>query len=319
MSLTDDELSVVYRDMSTVKSGTFTFTLYTMANSTLLGTNTRTATGTIVNANPTFTESQVTYEDINSAVYAITGNPQHIVQNKSSLRVNYTNATANKGATISHYTITVNGVTKKGFGISNPSSIDFGAVNTSQNTKITVVVTDSRGNTTTVTKNVTILAYSTPIFTVDLERLNNYEDETYLTVKATIATVNSKNAVTITYKKKQSGGTYGTETTLTNNAKHTTSCDKDLSYVFSITVADKFETVTLEYVLPNGKFPLFIDTEKNAVGVNEFPSEGEALRVSGGVACFDEGIVLKTESKSFKITINDSGVLVITEMKGETQ
>ena len=298
--------------MSAVKSGSFTFTLTTKSGSTTIGTSTKTATGSITNANPTFLASQVTYADTNSTVYGITGNNQHIVQNKSLLRVNFTNATGNKGATISQYAVTVNGVKKTA---TASGYIDFGAINTSQNTKISVVVTDSRGNTTTVTKDITVLAYATPTIAVELNRLNNYEDETYLTVNASIASVNGKNTVAISYKKKQSGGAYGASTSLTNRSKHTTSCDKNYSFVFSITVSDKFETVTKEFVLPKGRFPLSIDTEKNAVGINEFPAEGEALRVSGGVACFDDGIVLKTVSKSFKITINDSGALVIAEIK----
>ena len=126
--------------------------------------------------------------------------------------------------------------------------------------------------------------------------------------------VDNFKTVTITYKKKQSDGSYGSSTTLANRTKHTTICNKDYAYVFSITVKDKFETVTKTFTLPKGKFPLFIDTVKNAVGVNEFPSEGEALRVAGGVACFDDGIVLKTSTKAFKITINDSGGLVINEI-----
>lgn len=308
-----EQLATIYGLMSKVKSGVFTFTLTTKTGSTTLGSSTKTATGSITNANPTFTASQVTYADTNNAVVNITENAQHIVQNKSYLTVYLGPATGNKGATISKYEVTVNGVTKS---VTTNGSVSLGAVNTSQNTDITVVVTDSRGNKTTVTKKVTILAYATPNYTVTLERLNNYEDETYLTVTLTnLSSVNSKNAATITYKKKQYGGSYGSATTLTNRRQHTTSCNKDYVYIFSVTVSDKFETVTREYTLPKGKFPLFIDTVKNAVGINEFPGEGEALRVAGGVACFDEGIVLKTATKSFKITINDSGSLVIAELK----
>lgn len=312
VSFTSEELTTIYELMSSVKSESFTFTLTTKTGSTTLGSSTKTATGSITNANPTFTASQVTYADTNDVVVNITGNAQHIVQNKSSLTVYLGPATGNKGAKISKYEVTVNGVKKS---VTSNGSVSFGAVNTSRNTDITVVVTDSRGNTTSVSKTITILAYAIPSFAVTLERLNNYEDETYLTVESSISSVNSKNEVTITYKKKQNGGSYGSATTLTNRRQHTTSCNKDYVYIFSVTVSDKFETVTREYTLPKGRFPLFIDTVKNAVGVNEFPGVGEAFRVAGGAACFDDGIVLKTASKAFKITINDSGALVITELK----
>ena len=309
-SLTDSERNVLRNATTTGNSRTVKFYLKTViGGETFYSSLTKTLS--IVNANPTFDASKVTYADTNTSVTSITGNAQHIVQNKSSLTVYLESATGKKGATISKYDVTVNGVTKS---ITAKGSIAFGAVNTSQNTNITVVVKDSRGNTTTVTKSITILAYATPAFAVTLERLNNYEDETYLTVDASISSVNGKNALTITYKKKQSGGSYGSATTLTNKAKHTTTCNKDYAYIFSITVSDKFESVSKDFTLPKGKFPLFIDTEKNAVGVNEFPGDGEALRVAGGVACFDDGIVLKSASKAFKITINDSGTLVITEL-----
>lgn len=283
-----EQLSTIYGLMANVKSGTFTFTLTTKTGNTTLGSSTKTATGTITNADPTFTASQVTYADTNDAVVNITGNAQQIVQNKSHLTVYLGLATGINGASISKYEVTVNGVTKS---VTTNGSVEFGTVNTSQNTDITVVVTDSRGNKVTVTKKVTVLAYATPTFAVTLERLNNYEDETYLTVEASISSVDSKNAVTITYKKKQNGGSYESDTTLTNRRKHTTSCDKDYVYVFSVTVSDKFESVTRTFTLPKGRFPLFIDTARNAVGINEFPSEGEALRVAGGVACFEGGIV----------------------------
>lgn len=270
-----------------------------------------TKTLSIVNANPTFADSQISYADVDTATVAITGNNQHIVQNKSSLQVTFESATGNKGATISSYSVTLNGVTKTA---TASGSVSFDAVNSSNDLELSIKVTDSRGNTTTATKAVTILAYSTPTVTAVLERLNNYEDTTYLTVKSDIASVNGKNTVAISYKYKQSGGSYGSSTSISNNTKYTLDCDKNYAYIFSVTVTDKFETVEKEFALSKGKFPLFIDTEKNAVGVNEFPVEGEALRVAGGVACFDDGIVLKAGNKSFKITINDSGTLVIAEL-----
>lgn len=306
-----DVLSTIYGLMSTVKSGTFTFTLTTKMGSSTVGTSTKTATGKITNANPTFTASQVTYADTNTAVTAVTGNALHIVQNKSTLAVTInTAAGGNKGASISQYTLTVNGVTKTATKI---GTINFGAVNSANNVTLTVVAKDSRGNTTTIEKTITVFAWTDPVVSATLERLNNYEDETYLTVKASISSVNSKNAMTITYKKKQNGGSYGTPTTINNNAKNTLTCDKNYEWVVSVTVADKFGSTTKEFPLAKGKFPLFIDTEKNAVGINEFPAEGEAFHVAGGVALFEEGIVLMAGLKKYKLTVNDGGSLVIQE------
>lgn len=275
-----------------------------------------TKTLSIVNANPVFTASQISYEDANRVLFVISGNAadnEKIVQNKSSLKVTFGAAQGKKGASIVSYSLVLNGVTKTA---TTNGSVGFGVINSTQNVTLSVTVKDSRGNTTTVAKEITVLAWSPPTFTTTLERLNNYEDETYLKVDASISSVDGKNTIkSITYKFKESGGSYGSTVNIVNNTKYTLSKDKNKAFTFSITVTDAFGNTTYEFPLAKGKFPLFIDTEKYAVGVNEFPAEGEALRVAGGVARFDDGIVLVSASKKFLLSVNDSGVLSITEMK----
>ena len=242
----------------------------------------------IVNGNPTFTESQISYEDINEAVTDITKNPLQIVQNHSKLAVTVEkNATANKEATISKYDITVNGVTKT---ITKIGTVDFGKINTASNTEIVVTVTDSRGNTTTVKKTVTVLAWALPVFTVSLERQNNYEDKTFLTVDASISSVNGKNTMKIWYEYAERDGIYSQPIEIANRTKYTLELDKNKAYDFNIVVEDAFDYSSNQYVVNKGKFPLFIDTQKNAVGINDFPAEGEALRVAEGVANFIDGV-----------------------------
>lgn len=59
----------------------------------------------ITNANPTFTASQLSYQDTKSSIVAITNNNQLIVRNQSTLQVSFTEATARKPASISKYQI----------------------------------------------------------------------------------------------------------------------------------------------------------------------------------------------------------------------
>ena len=270
----------------------------------------------IVNANPTFSASDISYEDANKVLFAISGNAadnQKIVQNKSSLKVAFGAAQGEKGASIVSYSLVLNGVTKTA---TASGSVSFGVINSTQNVTLSVTVKDSRGNTTTAKKEIKVFAWSAPTFTTILERLNNYEDETYLTVDAFISSVDGKNAIkSITYKYMESGGSYGSAVNIADKTKYTLSMDKNKAFTFSITVTDAFGHTTNEVTLAKGKFPLFIDTEKYAVGVNEFPAEGEALRVAGGVARFDDGIMLVSASKKFVLSVNDSGALIITEMK----
>ena len=272
------QLSTIYNLMKNVNSGAFTFTLTTKSGSTAIGTSTQTATGSITGANPTYATANVTYADTNNSVVAITGTNQHIVQGKSSLSVYLAAATGNKGATITQYTVVVNGVTKT---LATAGTAVFGVINSASNLTATVTVKDSRGNTTTVTRSITVLPYTAPDMNVALERLNNYEDTSYLTVNGVISSVNGKNSFSLKYKYKVSGGSYGAETPIGNNTKATLTCDKNYSYIFSVTVTDNFGSTTKEFTLDKGAFPLFIDTQKNAVGINTFPETGEALRVEG--------------------------------------
>ena len=277
-------------------------------------TNMFPVTLSIVNANPVFTAEQITYKDT-SVVADITYDDQLIVQNKSSLEVTFTAAQGAKFATISKYELTINGVTKTA---TESGSVPFGKINSSRDVDLTLTVTDSRGNKTTVTKTIAMLSYSAPTMAVTLERLNNYEDETYLTVDASVAYINGQNTTRVEYAYKQKGDPddYPKLDTIENRIKQTISCDKNYAYTFYVKVTDAFgEYCEDEFTLAKGKFPLFIDTEKNAVGINEFPGENEALRVKDGVARFDDGIVLVSASKKFLLSVSDSGVLQITEIQ----
>lgn len=270
-----------YTQLATGNAGTGRITCETYSGTTLIGTTTTDFTARVTNSNPTFTASDLSYADTNSTVTAITGNSKHIVQNKSTLRLTYTPATAKNSATIKSYSFTLNGVTKTS--TSAGGIIDFGVINSSSNLTLTGTVTDSRGNTTSASITVTVLPYTNPNALVTLERLNNYEDETYLKVDGTVASVNSKNSMSIQYRYKESGGSYGAFTTIFDNVQQVLSLDKNNAYIFNIVVTDKFGSkYDKEHVLGKGVFPLFIDTGKNSVGINDFPIEKEALRVAEG-------------------------------------
>lgn len=262
----------------------------------------------IVNGNPTFTESQVSYADISSA-QDITGNPQHIVQNQSRVEVFIEPASANKEATITQYSATLNGrtITREEHG-----AFDFGVINSSQDLTLSVAAMDSRGNVTVVAKTIKVLPWSPPIFTASLERLNNYEDTTYLTVDASVSSVNGKNTMDISYQIKESGGEYDNIVYhISNKTENTITCDKNKAYIFKITVIDAFDSVTTEYALSKGKFPLFIETRRNAVGINDFPAEGEALRVAEGVAHFQDGVKINGETVAdFLVEQGTSGIWI---------
>ena len=220
------------------------------------------------------------YIDNNQSVVDITTNEKQIVQNKSSLLARFHPATANyKAGGISQYYLECNGKKRNG---SKEGAYDFGTIDSANDVDLTLTAVDSRGLSASKTIKVKMLAHSTPNAVVTLERLNNYEDETYLTVDGSVSSVNGKNTMVIKYRYKVSGGTYTDYVTIGDKVKQTLSLDKNNVYSFNIVVTDAFgSTFTGEYLLNKGVFPLFIDTVLNSVGMNCFPKEVNSLEVNG--------------------------------------
>ena len=250
---------------------------------TVIGGNTFystiTKTMSIVNGNPTFSSSNITYKDNNSTTVAVTGNNQKLVQNLSTLLVTISSATAKKYATIKKYEATINGTTQS---ITSAGNINFGTINSANNLTLSVKVTDSRGNTTTASKTVTFLAWSLPSAIITLKRKNNYEDESYLTVNGTYSSVDSKNTLSIKYQyKKTTASSYSSLTSINNGQTKTLTLSKDYAWDFKIVLTDSFGSTTYNVTLAKGKFILFVDTKKLSVGINCFPTNSETLEVNG--------------------------------------
>lgn len=220
------------------------------------------------------------YIDNNETTVAITGDNTKIVQNKSTLLVRFHSATPNYGAGgISQYYIECNG--KKANG-SKEGAYSLGTIDSERDVDLTLTAVDSRGLSASKTIKVSMLAHSEPTATVTLQRLNNYEDETYLTVDGSVSSVNGKNTMTIQYRYAVSGGSYGSFVTIGDREKQTLSLDKNNVYVFNIVITDAFGSkYDKEHILGKGVFPLFIDTVLNSVGINCFPKEEKSLEVNG--------------------------------------
>ena len=276
---TSAELNTIYSLMSTVSSGTFSFTITTYSGGSSVGSSSRTAVGYITDASPTFTSSNITYRDNNSTTTNVTQNNQYLVQNLSSLLVTISSATGNKGAYITRYDATINGSTQT---IYSAGNINFGVINSGSNLTLSVKVTDSRGNTTTATKTVQFLPWSLPTGIIYLKRKNNYENESYLRITASYSSINNKNSVTIKYQyKKTTDSNYNSLTTIGNNTQVTLTLSKDYAWDFRITITDRFGTTTYNTILAKGKFILFVDTKKLSVGINCFPTNNESLELNG--------------------------------------
>lgn len=152
----------------------------------------------IINANPA--THGLDYIDTNSNTYAVTQDATKIIRNASYLTAKFYEATAKKGATITKYELTFNGVIKT---VYNDDDVNFGTVDVAQDSKLYLKVIDSRGNSTTISCNVSILDYKLPDAQVSVVRVNNYEDTTKVKVNANYSSINNKNELRIALQYRQ--------------------------------------------------------------------------------------------------------------------
>jgi hypothetical protein len=182
-------------------------------------------------ANPTFTA--YTYKDNNSTTSTITGNDQVLIQGQSDLLVTITSgnkAVARKNATMDHYTFTIGSYSNDvAYSSSTTVTKDIGAVSDVSGVQVLgVKAVDSRTNSKTVTKNVTVLPYVAPVVNATATRANGFDDALILYFAGSISPLTvsgtdknqAKSATTATanrveYRVSTDGGAYGSWTDLT--------------------------------------------------------------------------------------------------------
>ena len=275
MTLDGSTTNIAYREIS--KTGTsYTFTLTDAernvlrnaspnSNTLSVGIYLRTKIGsetyysklwrtmTIVNAKPTLSP---TVTETNSSIATLTGGAA-MVRYYSNAQVT-SGAAALKGATIKSQSVSCGGATiQSGSGTFNGVlSGDF-----------VFTVTDSRGNTTTQTVKKTFVAYVKPTCSIG----NSRPDATGsfdLTASGVCfngtITGAGTNAVTVSYRYKQSGGSYSAwksmTATLGSNAYTAratiTGLDYRATYVFQCRIVDSVTSATTAEIAINS-MPVF--------------------------------------------------------------
>ena len=277
-NLTEAERNVLRQATTTSNSRTVYFYIKTVINGSTFYTN-KAVTLSIVNANPTF---NVSYLDTNSTTTNITGNNQQIIQNNSTLRINITNATGVKYATLKTASINVNGsVTTQNI---SGSSVTFnvGTLNVTNNITIPVTVTDSRNNKTTTNLTIQILSWALPSAIITMERENNFYTSTNLTVNADYSSLNNKNTITIQYQiKKTTDANYGALTTISDNVETTFNADNQYSWNVKVILTDKIGTTTYNLLLYKGIPLMYWDRILSSVSINCFPSKQYSFALNG--------------------------------------
>lgn len=307
ISLTGAVADVPYRDIS--KTGTsYTFNLTQSERNTLLAAcpnsntlsvrfiirtvlsgqtyySTVIKTMTVKNANPTITGSS--YADTNATTTAITNNNQQIIQGQSTVSFSFTSLAALKYATLTKIEVTVNAVTVSsnlsGSSVSN-KTVAFGTINSTSNLAASIKLTDSRGNTTTQSLNIAMLAWSLPTALITCARKNNYYSDTTLLVDGNYSSLDNKNTLTIQYQYKQvTASSWSALTTIQDNVPVTVTLDNTKQWNIRVIVTDRIGSTTYNLIVDRGLPIIYFDRLKRSVGVNCFPSADNVLESDGQI------------------------------------
>lgn len=283
-SLSDEALQVIYSNVKTSSTATLSFSLQTYDGSTLLGTSDPVnKTLTINDSLPSI--GMISYLDTNSTTTAITNNNQYIIRNKSTLQVTINSLTAINGATLSNINIAGAGIneTRELSGtISSSEVFNLGTINQGNDFTLTITLTDSRNNKATKTLTISVWDYVAPTATVTAARQDNYYSDTDVTVNANYSSLGGNNTITITagYKVNGSSGSY-TTVNVPDGGTVTLNLDNTKEWALLVTVADRLESTSYNYVIGLGLPIFFIDTLLRSIGVNCFPQKESSLEVNG--------------------------------------
>lgn len=277
-TLTTEERNQLRAEIPNSKTGTLRIGVYSTIGQTEHASYVD-RTFTIINGNPTFTEA---YEDTNATTLAITNDDQQIIRNNSTLQINLTNMTALKETTLSTAKATIDGTTYTGTISGSTCSINVGTLNLASNTTASIVVTDSRGFSTTHQLPITILDWQLPNAIITLERQSNYYSETDIKVDANYSSLDNKNQITIKARsKKTNESTYGAYTTLQDNVTSVLTLDNLYSWDVQVLVEDLIGSTTYNLSIGIGLPIFYIDRLKRSVGVECFPQDNNSLEING--------------------------------------
>ena len=254
-----------YGQIPNSKSGTGTITCDTYSGSTLIGSKSTSFTATVSESasKPTLSPTAV---DSNNTTIALTGNSSKFIKYYSNASV-ATGAKARNSATLKSQKITC--------GAKSITSAS-GTINAVESGSFTFSATDSRGYTTTQTLNKTLIEYikltcslnagaPTTAGVATLKISGNYWDGTFGKVA---------NTLTVQYRYKAQGGSYGSWTTVSatksNNTYNATATISGLNYqttyVFQARAIDKLATINTDEQARRTT-PIF-DWSKNDFNVN---------------------------------------------------
>lgn len=294
----------LYQQIPNAAQGTGTLTCVTYSGSTTIGTKTLSFTAKVVNSNPTFDQA---YQDINPTTIAITDDSTYIIRNQSHLQIYVTNTSAKNYATLASLKAVIEGVEYVGDLRGSGGSIETGTLNIASDTVAQVILTDSRGISTTKNLFIKILNWELPTAIISLGRQNNFYSETDIKVDANYSylTVDNINKNTITIKvrsKKTTDQSYGAYTTLQDNVTTTLTLDNNYQWDVQVLLQDRLGSTTYNLAIDRGIPIIFFDRLRRSVGVDCFPQYDSSFEVNG----VDRSNIYSTTERPIGIWIDGS-------------
>lgn len=291
------------RSIPNSTSGTLTLRCITKKGTVVIGT--KTALLTIrVPGGLTPTINSVTLTEANTGTITTIGS---YVQNKSKVKAEIS-AVGSYGSTIKSYSSTFEGK------VYNGASFNTDTISGSGTIRLRVNVTDSRGRTATMAKDITVLAYSAPqiqAFHVARYDSNGVADPegtyAWLQLAYSVTSLNSKNTAKAEIQYKKTVDTNWTPLqTLTslsynNTLKPTgTTFSTDYQWDFKVTLTDAFKSeATYSAYIPSGD--VILDIRVDGKGIAFFKtSTKEGVDIDGALP--DSAIPLTTNANLNSLT-----------------
>ena len=222
-------------EIPTVFSGVCTITCYTYtSDGTSVGSKTVNLTFNVPDYTPEIAKIDLTGNKLLNNTY---------VGGKSTVTVE-TAARSLFGATIKSYSSTINGKTYSG------SKFTTSALTKGDYT-ISIKVTDTRGKTHTASATkFTVYEYFSPKITeLKLERQSD-ETTVVATIKGSVASINSKNAKTLSISFNGTNESVTPSSYTINHTKTFTDVSTDNTLTATVKLTDSYTTVTKTFVLP---------------------------------------------------------------------
>lgn len=236
----------------------------------------------IVNGNPTF--SNFTYKDTNTTVTNVIGTDQALVKGVSTLQATVSSANkmvAKKKATAKNYVATIDDINVSKDYSTSDIVFDLGKIKTAGTKRLNIRAYDSRNNSTLVYKDITVYDYEAPVLNITSTRLNNFEDQTTLTIEGSFSSLKindvEKNALqSVKYRYREAGGEWNDYVELTptvDGNKFTCqdvilSLDNTNAYEFEVVATDKLSSTTKNSSVDVGQSIFMISSNKKAVYIN---------------------------------------------------